>query len=1759
MPVVFYAESQDQSIVDSQYQDAIRDLVNKDFVKGQNPETLASSSDRPIYSLRLTGKARLIYTYFIYHGERHPLILEIDENHNYDSKYLKKGVLKRFFDKNAKSFKDKIERSRSEEATSSEQEALTFVPVTIIGENVIILDDEQKNIHVPSIVEGPPGSGKTCVGYHMLETYVRNNADNLADKKILYVTKSGNLVQHINRCWEQSPDKPDTHNPLDILTYDDLLAKFNGNEGARKDGEAVFKQWYANNVSSKVKGKAKKGTQLLGSDADLVWQTFRRQSGYEEVKEVAGDKQRTLSPEKYEKAAALYEQWMAYCKDNHLQFTEFAKINEIPEEQQYDIIFVDESQDLSTQALANLLKLARNYQIVYALDSRQNLQDSLSKTDVIKDIFYQSGISVKKVEVVQLKGSYRCNYRVMKLAKVINELRINLTPEDKRKEGSINIIEAGEPGEVVILEPNKEETLQSIHIMAGNADVCIITTADEKAKIEADPSKKKWRQVFTPEEVKGLEYKTVILYNILSKDVFSVINRAMESEQRDWGHATHLNGIFAAITRAEEAVYVYQENPRPVQRMMNIIESFKSEETNEDQKQRSEHQSTAEEWLERAKLLLENNRGHALNILEKELHYTDLEIQNWLRANDPSFGVSASPTPIKRNDTEQVKQSLTEGQRKNRLKKVRKCIESGVLDGVKEGLNILSNDLGYSPEVVTEFLIKNKYLNIKGLDAKDLSIDSLAQKIIEMERVSPAKKNNTSLEQAIQKRDFKQILNLVRTGVSYDWNLVTNKGDSLLRIMSEIKEQSGPRINDAITILKELSEKNKLDFNAEQYSEASAYPGQALNKGFTYLGQALINEQFTLFLYWLQNHNPNLEVHFGGISLDIFRPKILRFIRVSLGASGGNLLPEEMIALLETRDPKYAHSYAIAISRIYFKSGDSRKDRSGEYIVSIDKKIRKETNEDKIIPLRKLFALLERFVDIGCAAQETEALIHKAVFYELAAQREKNDPSSYTNHLLKGSNQLTSAANSCTDCDLQQIIVRKLEVFKQRYAEATETDSDIQLKKVMGLSEIDDLIALINENAATLDKFNWNLKSDSGKRSPLILLANSDHPGANEALRILSGHERFDVNETDAEGRTVFNCLLESEKWDKVTVLLDSRSLDFSRHALIGGHPVLSERLFLYCQSAILAIPTSVTKYFATHAPMYYLSLAEYLACNLLKIDCDIEAPEFIEKLYDLEQQSDEASIVPLGLVRAYISSAAYHAIPLAQCLWAQIELRVERADENIFVKYDRYTEIYDLLEAAEISGLQSATRVLEESKKAREAVIVAFEQEQMRVNTTYSEILRTHDVKALEAILELDEDTLGYYPLDTSHNETGINALMLIARSKRSDRRNLFLRILETETLEYDNVDADSKTAFVHALEHDAFDIVNEFFKLDDFVIKEHVHDKFMDPVCTGLIQYIGLYHYPLDLRITDYLERHAPHRLYECAVRLAKFVYGIDISNDIAPLVLAQSRTRDKHKLGIFRAIKSMTLQAYRSGVKSLFYSYAYLVGTDEDIQEPVNRIDMREYALTLLEKQEGNYTVKIARCIIIIKQQLSAIYQALNQIPNPTDQTLLSIIKAENLDALYELSLIDSKKFDDCNLSVACADTGMTLLMVACRAAKYPSGRKLKIVQFLLAHGVDQNAFDAKNNNAYIYAGIISKDPEILYELIRSNASCVEALPPHADDKITRNIAAKYKMVFDGFGENPKLHDALFHSRQKSISVLQMPPTPATASSAKRRKVG
>jgi superfamily I DNA/RNA helicase len=191
----------------------------------------------------------------------------------------------------------------------------------------------------------------------------------------------------------------------------------------------------------------------------------------------------------------------------------------------------------------------------------------------------------------------------MAFAKVFNDLRLHFSPKLKAEPKIAD--SAHHEGALHWIETNDKAQLAQIQEMKDNADTCVIT--QEKFKEEA----KKIlgiTQVFTAEEIKGLEYKTVILYKILDNEKIYQINSLLSPKNKALlpeaqNSSAELSACFVAATRPTETLYFIHDAKQ--HNLSAIIQKLKETVTTLDPSQplkapESTHTSTADEWAARA-------------------------------------------------------------------------------------------------------------------------------------------------------------------------------------------------------------------------------------------------------------------------------------------------------------------------------------------------------------------------------------------------------------------------------------------------------------------------------------------------------------------------------------------------------------------------------------------------------------------------------------------------------------------------------------------------------------------------------------------------------------------------------------------------------------------------------------------------------------------------------------------------------------------------------------------------------------------------------------------------------------------------------------------------------------------------------------------------------------------------------------------------------------------------------------------------------
>ncbi len=612
-----------------------------------------------LYSIRYSKKGRIILSEL----NDHLVVLAILENHEYNKVLVRNAKLWARLDIAVIAIKKK--NSKAPESGGLEQRLLKmsvskrlslrdaknltlYQPVAFepVGDKlkVLTLDAHQQDAisaSLPAIVSGLPGSGKTMVALALLG--IANNSNE--DTKVLYVTQSAALARKVELDFTRVSTSRN-FSAVSFKTYEELLKDCGVTKRilTAKAANEYMQVWFASYTGAYRRGETKMAqmTREMGKlGSDTLYQEFRIRSGYSGEAycdpKIVGRKQSLFkNADEREWINTAYEQFIGELEKQDFVMADFATPLVQGGGNAYDAIFVDEAQDLSNGQVLKLAEISKDKKsICYFYGDGQSLQD-----DTANKIFMQY-ILGQEVQSISLMQPYRCSMAIMHAAKAIDQLRLDVTPKAKagvpfdlenqenRNVGSVAWVDTKN-------EKGKLKEYQSL--VNGNPDACVITHAAQK-----EEAIKRYKvedyQVFTPAEIKGLQYKVVILYEPLAEGIYGDIEAALKKQSRDFNLSSPLSNLFVAITRAEERLIFDSSVHRQKigERIKNAIEEANEKYSVQTELYDVQDAVNLEEgWRNRAQKLAETEREErAGEILDKKLKYTKAQIAEFMETYNP--------------------------------------------------------------------------------------------------------------------------------------------------------------------------------------------------------------------------------------------------------------------------------------------------------------------------------------------------------------------------------------------------------------------------------------------------------------------------------------------------------------------------------------------------------------------------------------------------------------------------------------------------------------------------------------------------------------------------------------------------------------------------------------------------------------------------------------------------------------------------------------------------------------------------------------------------------------------------------------------------------------------------------------------------------------------------------------------------------------------------------------------------------------------
>ncbi|MCX7117858.1 MAG: hypothetical protein NTW94_08195 [Legionellales bacterium] len=480
-------------------------------------EKLRTPSRHPIFSIRINRSDRILFTTCA--GKAY--LLDVVLGHHYeDSSFLQRGVLNAFLStKETCAFEPMGEEKLLIDAAPVD-DVLDPIPLVYFQRQFIELNTNQQaaiQATLPTVVSGPAGSGKTCIALSMLVSYVREHRDHPSPP--MYICQSNHLCRLMQESWNEIAHERGFRTDVLFITYKSMLLA----RGLTLADENDFKTW--------LDALSPKSHDLIRSlKANDLWREFRIRSGYSDEEYTHLGQRRSLisRPEDRRTLCALYSRYLQHLKAKHIFSADLCPLDV---DIAYPLVVVDEAQDFSYEQLQSLNQLARG-QIAYLLGEHQILFDGKSRLIYLKDMLHKAKL---RTCIVHLPASYRCPQRVLDIANALVELKNQCTggavDKGESQEMCVSPELLGTTGNATWLHPDDKEAIERLRgTSMHNAQFAVVTDHEhlEQAREQFETS-----VIFTPSQIKGLEYNTVVLYKLFDSAYFQAAGKKLHTKSTE--------------------------------------------------------------------------------------------------------------------------------------------------------------------------------------------------------------------------------------------------------------------------------------------------------------------------------------------------------------------------------------------------------------------------------------------------------------------------------------------------------------------------------------------------------------------------------------------------------------------------------------------------------------------------------------------------------------------------------------------------------------------------------------------------------------------------------------------------------------------------------------------------------------------------------------------------------------------------------------------------------------------------------------------------------------------------------------------------------------------------------------------------------------------------------------------------------------------------------------------------------------------------
>jgi len=633
--------------------DKVRAAIERDDLRSADVKKLRQHD---FFRARLDYDARLLLQ-FVRHGDRRAcLALELIEQHAYDRSRFLRGA--------------KVDEARALDLTEPDGATIDSAcgPVRYLHpgraefhllDKPISFDDRQEQLHrlpLPLVLVGCAGSGKTALTL----TKLRELAGD-----VLYVTQSSFLSESAASLYFAHGYENDAQS-VDFLSYRKLLESIEvpaGRGVTLKDFRSFFERHRAayrfttpHQIFEELRG-------VITASAEGPLD--------EEAYAALGVRQSIYGAAERRAVHALLPKYRAWLAEQGLYDPNLLAHAYRPRaERRYDAVVVDEVQDLTNAELSLVLAVLKNPRgFLLCGDANQIVHPNFFSWAKVKSLFYSHETEALEAPIHVLEANYRSSRTVCSLANTLLKVKNARFGSVDRESTALVRPAAESEGRVAGLVKTDAVLRELDKRVRGSARVAVVVlTDDQKAEAKQRLSTP---LVFSVHEAKGLEYESVILYDVVGternayREIAAGVTRAdLDMDELTYARAKDksdksleiykffVNALYVGLTRAVETVYIVESDPgHPLLGLLGVTFS-------EDLGAFTAKASSIEDWQREArKLELQGKQEQALAIRQQILRATPVP---WTVLDERGFDEVHAKVFAPRSVFNKAKQQLYE-------------------------------------------------------------------------------------------------------------------------------------------------------------------------------------------------------------------------------------------------------------------------------------------------------------------------------------------------------------------------------------------------------------------------------------------------------------------------------------------------------------------------------------------------------------------------------------------------------------------------------------------------------------------------------------------------------------------------------------------------------------------------------------------------------------------------------------------------------------------------------------------------------------------------------------------------------------------------------------------------------------------------------------------------------------------------------------------------------------------------------------------